>query len=102
MSGWTIFSKEVFDRNASIYKVMSNPIRLEVLNRLRNKEHTVEELTNLLGLRKANISQHLSILRHYNLVNARRSGQNVYYSLTRPKIVEACRILKEVSEEVRV
>ena len=102
MSGWTIFSKEIFDRNASIYKVMSNPIRLEVLNRLRNKEHTVEELTGLLGLRKANISQHLSILRHYNIVKARRSGKNVYYSLTKPKIVEACRILKEISEEVGV
>ena len=102
MDDWPVFEKEVFSRNADIYKVMANPIRLEILNRLRSKEHTVEELTNLLDLRKANISQHLSTLRHYNLVKARRSGKNVYCSLTMPKIVETCRILKEISEEVGV
>ena len=96
MNNWPVFEKEVFHRNADVYKVMSNHIRLEILNRLRGKEHTVDELTSLLNLRKANTSQHLSILRHYKLVKARRDGKNIHYTITDPKIVAACKILNEV------
>lgn len=100
MGKWEIFDKKTFDNNAIIYKIMSNPIRLEILNRLRVRDHTVEELTKILNLRKANASQHLAILRQSGIIVPIRNGQNVYYCLKHPKIVEACKILKEVSEQV--
>ncbi len=100
MESWMICcTKEGFSENASIFKMLSNPIRLEILNRLRVKDHTVEQLTKLLDLRKANTSQHLSILRSAKIILPRRNGQNVYYHLAQPKIVEACRVLKEIREE---
>lgn len=102
MNDWKIFNKDTFNKNAQIYKIMSHPARLEILNRLRKREHSVEELIKFIGLRKSNISQHLAILRHFNLVKPQRNGQNVSYRLVQPRIVEACRILKEVSEAIKV
>ncbi len=103
MNDWVICcTKKGFHKNASIFKIMANPTRLEILNRLRVRDHTVGELKRLLVLRKANLSQHLSILRHSNIVKAQRNGQNIHYSLSKPRLVEACKILKEVSEEAEV
>jgi len=69
---------------------------LKILNSLREKEKSVEELTELLGLHKANLSQHLAILRQRRIVTTRRAGLNIYYKIANPKMIKACDILKEV------
>ena len=93
-----VFPKKVFKQNAEIYRVMGNPTRLHILNYLRYKESTVTQLTKILHLPKANISQHLAILRNLRLVQVRKSGLNSYYRITDARIVEPCRILKELWE----
>lgn len=90
------FPKYVYSRNAAVYKLLANPVRLEILNILRNKETSVGELTRILRLRKANVSQHLALLRHTRLVRMRRNGLNVYYTITDPRIVEPCRIIHQL------
>jgi ArsR family transcriptional regulator, virulence genes transcriptional regulator len=85
--------KIAFLRNAEVYKVMANSKRLEILNNLRFKELSVEKLMEILKIKKANLSQHLAVLRHNNLVSARRDGPNVYYRIVDPRIVEPCKIL---------
>jgi ArsR family transcriptional regulator, virulence genes transcriptional regulator len=85
--------KIAYSRNAHIYKFLANPKRLEILNLLREQEMSVEELIKTVGVSKANISQHLAILRHAGLVKARREGLNVYYRIVDPLVVEPCRIL---------
>ena len=87
------FPKATYQRNAEMYKILANPKRLEILNMLKIKELSVEQLVKSLGIRKANISQHLSILRHARLVTVRRKGLNVYYKISDPRIVAPCRIL---------
>jgi DNA-binding transcriptional ArsR family regulator len=87
-----LLPKTAYWRNAEIYKVLANPKRLEILNYLKNGEASVEELTLVLKLSKANVSQHLAILRHTRLVIARRSGLNMYYQLVDSRIVEPCKI----------
>lgn len=56
---------------------------------------SVEKLVNTLRLPKANVSQHLTLLRHARLVTVRRNGLNAYYKISNPKIVEPCRILHD-------
>ena len=90
------FSKEVYRKNAQLYKVMANAKRLEILNLIVEKEATVNELSKTLGIRKSNTSQHLSYLRYVGLVTTRRQGKNVFYKITNPKIVEPCKILNEL------
>lgn len=90
------FSKATYERNANIYKILANPKRLEILNLLKRREFAVEELVEILKLPKANVSQHLALLRHTRLVTVRRNGLNVYYKISDPKIVEPCRILHDL------
>jgi ArsR family transcriptional regulator len=77
---------------------MANPKRLEILNSIKNTKATVNELASLLGVRKANISQHLFYLRSMKLVEVERKGKNAFYTITDPRLVEPCRILKELFE----
>lgn len=93
------FPKAVYERNAEIYRVLANPKRLEILNSIKSREATVNEISELLGIRRVNASQHLTILRHLRVVTVRRDGRNAFYKIANPKIVEPCRILKEIWEE---
>ena len=90
------FPKSTYERNAEIYKILANSKRLEILNILKLKEMSVEKLVNTLRLPKANVSQHLALLRHARLVTVRRNGLNAYYKISNPKIVEPCRILHDL------
>jgi len=90
------FSRDTFERNARIYKLMANAKRLEILNLLNGGEMTVTQLVNEMGIRKANVSQHLAILRYLKLVNVRRAGKNGFYSLTDSRIVEPCKIMNDL------
>lgn len=88
--------RSAYERNAEIYKILANSKRLEILNLLREQEMPVEELVKTLGISKANVSQHLALLRHAKLVTVRRNGPNGYYNIIDPRIVEPCRILHKL------
>ena len=90
------FSKAVYRKNAEIYKVLANPKRLEILNLLLKLELSVEELRSTLKLSKANMSQHLALLRHARLVRVRREGKRAFYRIIDPRIVEPCQILHDL------
>ncbi|MBP6858104.1 MAG: winged helix-turn-helix transcriptional regulator [Candidatus Pacebacteria bacterium] len=89
--------KKAYQRNAEIYKILANSKRLEILNLLREQEMSVEDLVKTLAITKSNVSQHLALLRHANLVTVRRNGLNGYYKIIDPRIVEPCRILHKLS-----
>ena len=92
----TSLPQEAFDKNANIYKILANSKRLEILNNLKTRELGVEELLRITRLSKANLSQHLALLRHNGLVQTRRDGLNIYYRIVDPRIVEPCRILHKL------
>lgn len=92
------FAKDVYERNAKIYRLLANPKRLEILNLLKLKECSVDELSNIMGIRKANTSQHLTILRLLKLVNVRKQGKHVYYTLSDPRLIETCKALKDLHD----
>jgi ArsR family transcriptional regulator len=94
-----VFPRSVFRRNAAIYQVMANPTRLHILNYIKNREASVTELVRVLGLRKANVSQHLAVLRHQGLVKARKQGLSVFYRIADPRIVEPCRIFRDLTKQ---
>jgi len=78
--------KELYNLHAEICKVFSNPIRLEILDLLRDKKMSVTELMNKSKLTQANISQHLSIMKSKGIVTSERRSKNIFYKLTNPKI----------------
>ena len=88
--------QELYELHAQMCQVFTSPKRLEILNLLRDKELSVGELTKLAKIRQANLSQHLSILREKGIVNTRREGTTIYYSLGNPKIGKAFDIIREM------
>lgn len=66
---------------SSLLKAVANEHRLRILCHLTENEYSVGELEEFIGISQSALSQHLARLRADRLVKARRSSQNVYYSL---------------------
>jgi len=90
---------DLYELQANVCLAMANPKRLQILNLLKYKEMSVSEIINITKLPKANVSQHLSILRQQGIVAYRREGTSVFYRIANPKISEACSIMREVLME---
>src|SRR3989344_2657197 len=87
---------ELYEKHAEICKTLSNPKRLEIINLLREKERSVNELVRLAKISQSNISQHLAILRQNNLVTTERRGKNIHYKLAYPEMIKACDIMRKI------
>ncbi|TAJ29087.1 MAG: ArsR family transcriptional regulator [Nitrospirae bacterium] len=66
----------LFELHAEVCKIFSHPKRLRIIETLRDKELTVSEVVVRLKLPKANVSQHLAVLRQKKVVVTRREGLN--------------------------
>jgi len=91
--------QRIYQAHADICKTFSNPWRLRIVEALGTGEQTVTALVEALGIPKSNVSQHLAIMRDKGVVLARREGGHVFYGLSSPKILEACRLMREVLME---
>ena len=89
----------LYKLHADFCQTLANPKRLKIINLLRDGEMSVKEMTSHMGIHKANLSQHLSIMRQKGVVETRREGVNVYYRMANPKIVQACEIIREALHE---
>ena len=94
-----VIKMEVLKLQAELCKSLSDPKRLHIIQELRGGERTVSELTDILGLKQSNTSQHLAVLRKIGIISPRKEGSTVYYSLVNPKIAEACDLVHEVIAE---
>ena len=88
--------QEVYERQVRICKAFANTARLHILELLGKREHGVSELQQLLGISKANLSQHLAILKAAGVVATRRNGKQIYCSLAIPEVKQACRLIRGV------
>lgn len=67
---------------AEFFKALAHPLRISILDELREGELTVNEISQKFEVEPANASQQLAVLRNKNIVTARKEGSNVYYSVT--------------------
>jgi ArsR family transcriptional regulator, virulence genes transcriptional regulator len=95
----TFQDTKIFELQADICLALANPKRLQILNLLKDGEMSAGEMVKAMQIAKANLSQHLSILRQKGIVLTRREGTNIYYHITNPKITEACSIMRGVLVE---
>ncbi len=87
--------QRLFSIQEDVLKTIAGQKRLEIIQLLKDRELSVGEMVNMLGIRQANLSQHLAILRQHNVVTARKQGLNVHYSLTDSRIAQACELIRE-------
>ena len=82
---------------AEFFKALAHPVRISILDTLRKGEKTVAEISEQFGIELANASQRLAILRNKQIIEARKSGSNVYYSVSDPRIFKLLDVAKKSS-----
>jgi ArsR family transcriptional regulator len=75
---------------------LANPKRLEIIDLLSSGEKPVGWLLKKTGFLKANLSQHLAVMRQQEIVKTRKNGLQVFYRIANPKIIKACSLIREV------
>jgi DNA-binding transcriptional ArsR family regulator len=75
---------------AERFRALSEPTRIKLLDRLREGEATVLDLTEAIGTTQQNVSKHLGVLHRAGVITRRRQGNFVYYSILDAGVFELC------------
>ena len=73
---------------AEVFQVLAHPTRIHIVECLGTGELSVGTIVERLGVEPANLSQHLAVLRSKRLVVNRKEGNQVFYSLRDPLLIE--------------
>jgi ArsR family transcriptional regulator len=79
---------------ASIFQSLAHPTRIAIVEALRDGELPAGAIIERLGLEQANASQHLAILRTKQVVSSRKEGNQVFYSVRDPLLIEVLDIMR--------
>src|SRR6185436_4232751 len=80
---------------AQIFQALAHPTRIAVVEALRDGELSAGTIQDKLSLEQANLSQHLGILRSRQVLVSRKAGNQVYYALRDPVLVEVLDLLRK-------
>lgn len=85
-----------YEQQARIMKALAHPVRLRILDILRQEEQCVCHLTAVLGVRQPYVSQQLAVLREAGLVTDRRDGLMMYYRLQDERVAGVMSRVREM------
>lgn len=88
--------QQLSDFKADFFKALAHPLRISILDALREGELTVNEISQRFDVEQANASQQLAVLRNRNIVVTRKDGANVYYSISDKSIFKLLDAAKEI------
>lgn len=87
--------RPIFEMHAELCKALASEHRLAILYYLKDGEKCVGDIAAELDISVHNVSQHLRILKQRLLVRSHKEGQTVYYSITNPKFIQACSLIRQ-------
>jgi ArsR family transcriptional regulator len=79
---------------ANIFQALAHPTRIAIIEVLRDGELSAGMIIDRLGIEQANASQHFSILRQKQIVTSRKEGNQVFYSVRDPLLIEVLDIMR--------
>lgn len=83
----TTFNQQKLDISTELLRAVSHPLRLSIIEFIdQNKVINVNKIYNTLSLEQSITSQHLRILRNAEVVDTKREGKYIYYSLNYKKV----------------
>jgi DNA-binding transcriptional ArsR family regulator len=88
----------VFKIKADFLKGLAQPVRLHIIEYLKDGEASVGKLVQALGVEQSNLSRHLATLRDLGILEARQEKTTVYYRIQDPDIFK---VLRPVAELLR-
>ena len=72
------------------FRVIGEPMRIRILDHLRDEDASVHELTIALGASQQNVTKHLQVLLEAGIVGRRKEGHSAYYSISDPSVFALC------------
>jgi DNA-binding transcriptional ArsR family regulator len=85
-----------YEREAAICKALANPTRLQLVAMLERSDRWSADLQADLGISKANLSQHLGVLKSAGIVGTRRQGKQLYCGLSMPEVKHVMTLLRRM------
>ena len=93
----------LFEKQAEIAKAIAHPLRVAVIDYLRNGEECVCDIAEHVGSERSNVSRHLSVMVKAGILSCRKEGLKVFYKLHTPCIADflscVANILKQQAED---
>jgi ArsR family transcriptional regulator len=89
-------NRPIYQVKADFFKTLAHPARIRVLELLREGERSVGALIPDVGIEASHLSQQLAVLRRANLVQTRKEGSTVLYSVPDPRIFELLELTKTI------
>ncbi len=88
--------RAVYQMKADFFRILGHPVRVRILELLRDGERTVGDLQNELQMDSSGTSQHLGVLRKHGILEGRREGTSVYYTVRDPRIFQLLEVSKQI------
>jgi DNA-binding transcriptional ArsR family regulator len=89
-------SEPIYRLKAEFFRLLGHPVRVRILELLRDGERSVGQLQIALGLDSSGTSQHLTAMRRQGLLDSRREGNNVYYRVKDPRTFQLLETAKQI------
>lgn len=90
------FETLIYEKQVNICKAFANPIRLRILDLIARRPYAASQLQAELEISKANLSQHMTILKAAGVITTHREGKQVYCALAMPEVKQACQLIRNV------
>ncbi len=86
----------IYQVKAEFFRTLGHPARIRVLEVLQGGERPVSELIPEVGIEASHLSQQLGVMRRAGIIQSRKVGSNVYYSVGDPKFFELLDVAKRI------
>jgi DNA-binding transcriptional ArsR family regulator len=90
---------ELAELVARRFRVVAEPMRIRLLDQLREGEATVGELSAALGASQQNVSKHLAVLADVGLLGRRKDGNRVYYRIVDESVFALCEQVCDAAQQ---
>ncbi len=90
---------EAYELHAQVCRSLSSPVRLKVLDLLRNGEKSVKDLVSLTHVSQPNLSIHLKVLWENGVLERRQERTKVYYRVAQPEIYDVIDIFRNINTQ---
>ena len=89
-------AQPLYKLKSEFFKTLGHPARIRILELLSERDRSVGELLPEIGIESSNLSQQLGVLRRAGVVDARKDGNTVIYSIASPDIAELLAVARKV------
>lgn len=89
----------VFKLTAELFKTLGHPVRIKILQMLKDEERCVCEMMKDIDIEQSNFSQHLGVLKRQGLIDSRKDGQRVIYRIAYPSVNKLIEVAEQTLSE---